>query len=299
MRRTKKWLKSCLIVCLLFSTLTGVAVAAPSDSAANYSEEKLNQILRKAGTPDDVIATMEFELKKRVVSESGKNLEFGSMTETEFYRDEATGNLIKAPESTGSISPLASIPRTDLIFRIYDFAAYIGSTKYVDVYGGFEWLQSGNGPESGPAGVNKDIVAITIPDGWEIQAGNYSCDLYYSQYFGGIGWSSWTHNGTSGCGSNSGNPHSSGYSLYGAAWQLGGDARSDLNFVVWKGSVKLRMKKVNSSAINRVIVEYMEAKNNIFGNWTFGLAWSALSVSYTGSAGSVNEANADHTLTSY
>lgn len=277
---------------LLFGSLAGTAGAEASNDIANYSEQQLDETLLEAGTPPELINQIELDTKRQIVENGGEDFNFSNTFHQSFSRDDESGDLVPQNEMTEGVAPL-NIPRSDLVFNIYSFEVYVNGVLNHDVYADFEWLQSGTGPSTNPQGVVKDIISIAIPDGWEIQAGDYHCALYSSMFTGGIGWGAWAGHGTEGCGDNNGDPHSSGYSLYGAAWQLGGANYISSPLPRVKGTVKLRMKKVDPNAVNRVIVKYMEAKNNILGNFTFGLAWGALSVSFNGSSGSVNEASQD------
>ncbi|MGW9124843.1 hypothetical protein ACWGPW_07560 [Paenibacillus chitinolyticus] len=276
---------------VLLSMLTIALI--PSVSFAkdkNYTEKQLNQILIKSGMPVNVIESLDVDYKRTIVTNSGENLKYAGSQVKTFHRDDETGELIENPESSGGMFPQAAIPRSDLVFKITVFDGKYPAFK--EVYGNFEWLTTGKGPSPGPYGINKDMFSIAVPDGWEIQSGKYGA-LMYKNWFNPVSgtYTGWVDNGTKGF-ENGGQPASDGYSMYGAAWRMNTSDNSNM----YKGTTWLTMRRVDSDAPQRIIVQYMEAKENAIGQFGVSLAWKALSVTYTPTAGSKNEANADATF---
>ncbi|WP_339834117.1 hypothetical protein [Paenibacillus sp. FSL R7-0272] len=273
---------SFLTLLLTFSILS-IDVYA---SDVKYSEQELNEILIDSGMPEYEVNTYDFDLKETIVKNSGENLEYVTSSTQSFIRNEETGELIN---TSNIITPLAAIPRSDLIFRITVFNGATSSQK--QIYGNFEWLTTGKGPSQGPSGIKDDRFSIAIPAGWEIQSGSYGADMYKSFFnISNATWLGWVNDGTNGF-ANGGKPASDGYSLYGASWEL---TPANINYR-YKGTTWFTMRKVNSSAVNRAIVSYMEAKSNPLGQFGVSLAWKALEVTYTPTSGSVNTANQDIT----
>lgn len=277
----KKITISFLTLLMTFSIIS-VSVSA---SDITYSEQELNNILIKSGMPENEVKSYDFELKQTIVKNSGEDLVYVSSSTKSFIRNEETGELM----NTSNIGPQVAIPRSDLIFRITVFNGSTSSQK--QIYGNFEWLTSGKGPSQGPSGVKDDRFSIAIPAGWEIQSGTYGADMYKNYFnISNATWVGWVNDGTNGF-TNGGKPASDGYSLYGASWQL---TPASVNYR-YKGTTWFTMKKVNSSAVNRAIVSYMEAKSNPLGQFGVSLGWKALEVTYTPTKGSVNTANQDLT----
>lgn len=275
MKKTFKTLVVMLVCSLAFSGLTFA-----EDS--KYSEAELNQILLDSGMPQDVLNSLDFNEKSLIVTESGEDLKYKGSSQSA-YRVNATTGELELLSTDSRVSPY-SISSADLTFGIQHFSVSINGVAMDEIYASFEWK---NPPADSPTGIQKDSIAIAVPEGWEIQSGRYAGAIQrWETYANGSRWSSVTSSGVG----NSGNP--SGYSLYGASWDFSGDFASTW-FSKYKGTVKLTMKKKSSSAVNRVVAKYIQAKNNTWGNYSVSVAWGPLSVTFTPKAGSNDDASVD------
>lgn len=273
----KKTFTALLIFVLSLSVVSSSAFAKGSQKV--YNENQLNTFLSKAGVPQDVLNGMDIDTKRFIIENSGEELKFVNSTTDNFVRSLETGELVKV-QGGSNISPLGVISSSDLSLSMSHFQTNYNGTVMDDIYTSFEWLRSGKGPGSSPDGIIKDNIGIAVPDGWEIQSGRYACAV--------TAWviDSWGYPDSSKC--NNGQPTE--YSLYGASWQFGGLTNYATSY---KGTAKLTMKKKNSSAINRAVTKYSEAKNNALGNFSVSVGWGPASISYTPSAGSNNTASLD------
>lgn len=277
----KKTFIALLIFALSFSVVSSGAFAKESKKV--YSESQLNVILTKAGVPQEVLEGMDLDQKRFIIENSGEDLKFVNATTDNFVRNPETDELVKI--NTNIISPYANIPSTDLSLSMQHFSVNYNGVPMDDIYTSFEWLRSGKGPGSSPDGVYRDSIGIAVPDGWEIQSGKYSCAV--------AAWviNAWGNPISANC--NNGQPTE--YSLYGASWEFSFNQGLTGYNTNYKGTAKLTMKKKSSSAINRAVSKYNEAKNNAFGNFTFTVGWGPASITYTPSAGSNNTASTDLT----
>ncbi|RED52991.1 hypothetical protein [Cohnella lupini] len=223
---------------------------------------------------------MDFLTKNMIIEKSskGSNLRFINSS-TDFYaRDSQSGKLLAANY----------ISTSDLSIIMYHFNTSYNGVPMDDLYSSFEWLRSGNGPSQSPGGFEKDMIGIAVPDGWEIQSDKYACAA--TAYVAPTG--GWGNPTSAFCSKGNGEPVE--YSLYGAAWQFDGNYSSTNTY--YKGTVGLTMKKKLSTAINRAVSKYSEAKNNSSGYFAVGVTWGPVSITYYPTGGSSNnEASKDIT----
>ncbi|WP_168123874.1 hypothetical protein [Paenibacillus sp. HB172176] len=293
--------KSSLVVLSLILALSIVpagvsAKNSPVDpqNVNNYSDEDINQILINSGMPEEKVEQTDIDLKRAIIRDNGENLSYTG-SENKDYKYDFQGKLVEVEQlqTSGGITTMGAISSADLSFTVLVFDGT--GTNVKEIYGGWQWNTTGNGPsETAPQGVYKDVMAIAIPDGWEIQSNSYSSEIYKNER------DPYTSQPTtwqllSGGYDNNGQPATDGYDLYGAAWRMSSAASSP--FAWFKGHVHFDMKKVQSDAINRVLVKYMEAQSNPFTGFSATLGWTPLSVTYTPTNGSTNIGSLDYTFT--
>lgn len=289
----KKHFKPALIVLALSIAIAVVPSGAYAEATAkSYTDAQINSVLLSHGMPADKISSLDANLKRTIVENAvDPNFNYQFSDSTNFHRDDNTGNLIEnAPTVPGQFQT-QSISRSDLVFNVIAFSTSVAN-EY-QIYGNYEWLTTGAGPSSAPTGPYKDVFAITVPDGWQIESGSskYGAAMYKNWYnFATGGFSGWVSDGTNGF-ENSGQPASDGYSLYGAAWRMNSTTNNIAYY--YKGTTWLTMKGTASSQ-KRVLVAYMESKENPLTGFAATLGWGPLQVSYYAQNGSVNTANQDY-----
>jgi hypothetical protein len=253
-----------------------------------YTDIEINNILLDAGTPYEILNTMDSDYKREIVSTSGVDLVYQNTTTSEFSRDETTGSLEeKIPTPSGEFSPM-SISPSDLKLSVQRYTTVSNGTTYHELYGYWEWLQGGSGPATGPGGIIKDSIGLAIPDGWEIQSTRYSAAWSYSWYFNGA-WTGWSAAQTSGIGFN-GQPDV--INMYGASWEIQNQNYLGVQGYTYKGSVHLKMKN-KGGTINRALLKYSEARTNVLGQFGVDVSWGPVSISYSPTSGSNEEASKD------
>lgn len=282
----KRYISLAIVFTLIMTLFSSIASAQKKV----YSDGEIDAILRNAGVPLNKINEMEIGTKRVIVENSGEDLEYVGSQPQYFVRNIETGNLEEVNSSVRGISPLA-IPAADLKIEIIHFNVAYNGVSMVDIYSSFEWLRN---PKTGPDGIDKDHIAIAVPDGWEIQAGKYFCSAQRYDYSLSGGWH-WSSPNSAWCGDN-GQPTSFG-GLYGAAWEFISKGTGDVAtpFVKYKGIAKLTMKKKVSSAIHRVISKYNEANKSYWGDYDVTIGWGAASVTFTASEGSADQREVDYT----
>ncbi|SDS39533.1 hypothetical protein SAMN05444162_1383 [Paenibacillaceae bacterium GAS479] len=273
----KRLLLSMLFLALIMTTVSGTASAKSN----HMSEKELNKFLLNAGTPQEILESMDLDTKEFIYNNSSDGeVNYGAKNTNFFSVDPQTNKLTKVVEPDGMMSAKAYISSSDLKLTLYQFNVTSGGVSYKDIYAEYNWIDyTGMG---GNTGVDKDHIAIAVPDGWEIQSGQYACANQWKADYSGATWSA---PNSSAC--NNGNPGE--YSLYGAGWQFTGPK---IDSVFHKGTVKLRMRKQDSDAINRVVVLYSEANSSAFG-YSVGFTWGPASVSITPNTGSNNTGSTD------
>lgn len=73
-----------VLVALMMQSVTLSVYATNVEQQTDYTEEELNLILQNAGFPNDVMNLLDFNDKRKIVENSGENIEFGSHT-VEYY----------------------------------------------------------------------------------------------------------------------------------------------------------------------------------------------------------------------
>lgn len=265
----KKMISLLTVLALTFTISMGTTFAEKT----TYTETELNTILTKAEVPQTILEGMDYDLKNFIVTNSGEDLKFADSTTQEYIRDQKTNSLVRSDQ----MKSLDNIPTSDLSLTLLHFVINYNGTNMDDVYNSFEWKKN---PSISPDGIYKDNIAIAVPDGWEVQSGKYACATQTYDYTIANGWQ-WTAPDSSTC--NNGQPVQ--YHMYGAAWEFNSTKVAVPGFK-FKGTSKLTMKKKNSTAINRVVGAYNEAKSNIFGNYSVTIAFGPASVSFSPNSGS-------------
>jgi hypothetical protein len=276
----KKTISVLLVLVLTLSVVIPNVFAKEKDTRKVYTENQLNTLLTKAKVPLDVLYGMDVDTKRFIIENSGEELKFVNSDTDNFVRKPQTGELAKVQSDSNVVNPMAYIPSSDLSLTLSHF---VNAQGLDDIYSQFEWKRTGSGPSDSPNGIYKDNIGIAVPSGWEIQSGKYACTT--------TAWviDSWGYASSSGC--NNGQPTE--YNLYGASWQFTFDQGLTSYRTFYKGIAKLTMKKKSSNAINRTITKYSEAKSNILGNYAVTVGWGPVSIIYTPTSGSNNEASID------
>lgn len=174
------------------------------------------------------------------------------------------------PEIINPDINIRTISSSDLKVSHDIWDLFSGGEKYKSVYANYQWYMVSS--LSGFHRTFNDKIGIAVPSGWEVQAQSYRCAEFQS----GTG---------PGNGTQKGNCNGGTYSLnyYGAAWELTGTDK------VWhNGWVNLNMKRISSSAQNKVISTYA-ADYTSGGSITFGVQWGPLTLSFTPNSSSSDQ----------
>jgi hypothetical protein len=273
---------------MVMSLVLSVNVSLVSASEpTSYTEDELNTIFRNAGFPEDLIASIDSDKKQYIVNNSGQNFAYTTYSSTEFVHNTETGDLeeVDTPAS-GEIGAM-DIPRSELIVETLPVKIITGGVTYYDIYGSFTWVRN---PKISPDGIYKDHIAIAVPDGYEIQDNAYTCAAQRYDYTASGGWA-WTSPNSSWCGS-SGQP-TTYPTLYGAGWQFLNTSGTAVPGLKYKGTAKLRVRKVDSGAINRAITSYNEARNSALGNYNVSVSFGPASISFSPTQGTSDKGEDD------
>ncbi|OPH47396.1 hypothetical protein BC351_40030 [Paenibacillus ferrarius] len=266
-----------LLICFILASVQVGAAAAPING--KMSERQLDQILLKSGFPQSYLNVTLLQDKEFIVGKSGTEMQYQGRT-VEKYRLDEENNLVKIDSGNdGELTPMATIPTSDLDVWFDTFKVSVNGVYHQDVYPQFLW-------KKGIVTIN-DSIGVAVPQGWEIISSENSCQTYWAYQSTGP-WSA-----DSNCG---GRPAQT--SVYGFEWKSLWNASIHPygNPTFEKGTAYLRMKKTDSNAYNRVVGNYVHdttAKSNA----TYQLTLYWLSVLYQPSSGTIDTAGFDKTFT--
>ncbi len=282
-------LTSLTIISVLIMTLFSSIAYAKKDQ---ITDKQIDSILQQAGVPQFLMNELDIGTKRFIVENSGDDLQYIGSSKQYFSRNIESGLLeeVDNVNPPGEMTTMAILDADLSLIPIHFNSTYNG-VSMVDIYSSFEWLRN---PKTGPDGINKDHIAIAVPNGWEIQSGRYACAAQKYDYSLNQGWH-WSAPNSSWCGDN-GQPTAFG-GLYGAAWEFISQGSGDVAtpFVKYKGTAKLTMKKVSSTAIKRILTSYNEASSSYWGNYSVTIGWGAASVTFTPTAGTADQKEEDYT----
>ncbi|MFJ7936896.1 hypothetical protein, partial [Sporosarcina sp. NPDC096371] len=167
-----------LSLILIFSIFTNQNQTFAQKGDKEVTEAQLNEFLKQAGTPDDLLKRWEYDQKLDIYNKSKDSvLKFDTTEETDFVKDPLTSQLIESTDdSILEISPLATIPASKLTVSHDVFTRIFNNTAYKVVYANYSW----NNTKSG--GTKGDKIAIAVPDGWAITSSTFNCQEYQSGY---------------------------------------------------------------------------------------------------------------------
>lgn len=261
-----KKLLSVLCVILLSFSVVGQAFASNQD----YTEEKLDNILLKAGYPEEYVKEMEYEYKLQLITIGGENFKFEGRETANFFINQ-NGELEELPKiEPGNVSIFGVIPTTDLITSIDVLNTSDASATKRLFTANFKWVSAN--------GIKNDRLGMALPEGWDIIPTSFSCLTYYSV----LPSQGAPYNVAGSCGGRT-----SYQNLYGADWTVGSNANDKVDSW-YKGWVMFEAKRTSSNALNKIVANY--AHDLKAGTSSISVSIGPVTVTHVPTSGSINTA---------
>jgi len=272
----KKWFKGIVLlvlVALMMQSVTLSVYATNVEQQTDYTEEELNLILQNAGFPNDVMNLLDFNDKRKIVENSGENIEFGSHT-VEYYNMTDEGDL---EQVEGGIQPMGTIPADDLSIQIIGVVSWHSDYgKTVDVYSIATWTYTDYIHD----GHTNDSMGMAISDGWEVWGDQYAgCDVERDWIYTDTDWE---YSGN--CG---GAPSEASFAGY--AWSDFRD--SCCGGYRYKMRAHFKAVKIDPNASNKVVVNYVHDTTSK-SNASYGISIGWANVSVTPITGTIDKRGA-------
>lgn len=235
-------------------------------NASTIQKNDTDKILLNSGVPNDVLSEMSTELKSVMAEKCvSENATFGTY-ETKYFNVDSNNNLVPVTRVKRG-----TIPKADL--KLTGSTLY-SQTSDVNVFGEFEWIKA-------PIpGVGNDAFGITIPEGWDINAGSEWAETYRKA--GWVSDSSWYTVGD--CG---GRPYEGSFG--GFVWKNLNGEFGNAGSWNYKGVGSFKMTKSSSSAPRKFSLAYIRDTSKK-SDATYGINIYWLSIQTNPSSGSLDKA---------
>ena len=249
--KLKNWKRGLLCILSLSILMFNIPISfAQAETLSNQYDE----YLQKTGMPQDIINSLDEELKETIYLSSNN-------ADKEFVSVETKEVSLKGNE--GGIEP-SYIPPSDMSITVVAFkesSKYQGYDQY-SIYPTFEWHKETQ--------IGNDKFGFSLPSGWEVVPGKRNLSLYYDNpYLAGIKWE---------LGCQISNPCTATVTGYG----FDGFDTYAKRSIQCKGNAYFYAYKKDSSASHSLKLGYYhDTSSNMSGS--FGISIGPFSVSLSGS----------------
>ena len=255
------------IAAILLTSVFVILQCAPIFSTATAVD--LDQFLRDAGVPENVIATLAEDQKQLIYETSiGEEISFFGFESKDYFEDQ-DGNLVEICSEQSS--PRSVIPASHLTLSVLGMETYAPTTGTYSykIYPTFQWHVR--------VTVKNDSFSMAMYPGWEVVPGDRSMRLHITDDAGTTSMHSVTIESPA-------NATSAGYSFM-------IDSNIGTGPAIYRGAAYFRAKKTSTSASPNISLHYFHDTTPLFqASYGISIGFSQISVNlYSGTGDQVGD----------